>query len=59
MSDHSLGEEIFANIQSQPPLMHLDTTASRPITIYLGEETNTCLTTTSFQVALESKKVSP
>ena len=33
--------------------------ASHPITSYLGEETNTCLTTTSFQVAVENNKVSP
>ena len=33
--------------------------ASRPLASYLGEETNPCLTTTSFQVAVESNKVSP
>jgi len=38
--------------------MQLEAIASRPITSYLGEQTNTCLTTTSFQVVVESKKVS-
>jgi len=39
--------------------MQLAGIASHPIASYLGEETNTCLTTTSFQVAVESNKVSP
>jgi len=39
--------------------MQLEAVASHPITSYLGEETNTCLTTTSFQVAVESSKASP
>ena len=33
--------------------------SSHPITSYLGEETNTHLTTTSFQVVVESSKVPP
>ena len=37
--------------------MQLEANASHPITSYLGEETNTCLTTASFQVVVESKKV--
>ena len=59
MPDHSLSKEIFPSIQSKPPLMQLEAIASRPIASYLGEETNTCLTTTSFQVAVESNKVPP
>jgi len=39
--------------------MQLEAIASRPVTGYLGEETRTCLTTTSFQVAAESDNVSP
>ena len=39
--------------------MQLEAIASLPIASYLGEETNTHLTTTSFQVAVESDKVSP
>jgi len=59
MPDHFFSKEIFPNIQSEPPLMQLEAIASRPITSYLGEGTNSCLTTTSFQVVLESNKVPP
>jgi len=59
MSDHSFSKEIFPNIQSKPPLTQLEAIASPPIASYLGEETNTCLTTTSFQVVTESDRVSP
>jgi len=38
--------------------MQLEATASRPIASYMGEETNTCLITTSFQAVVESDKVS-
>jgi len=59
MPDHSFSKEIFPDIQCKAPLMQLEAIASRPIASYLGEETNTCLTTTSFQVVVESKKVLP
>ena len=59
MPDHSFSKEIFPNIQPKPPLMQLEAISSRPIAGYLGEETNTCLTTISFQVAVESEKVPP
>ena len=59
MLDNPFGEEIFPFIQSKPPLMQLEAISSRPIASYLGEDTNTCLTTTSFQVTVESNKVSP
>jgi len=59
MSDHSFVMEIFPNNQSKPPVMQLEAIASRPIASYLGEETNTCLTTTSFQVVVESNKIPP
>ena len=39
--------------------MQLEAIASRPTASYLGEETNTCLTTTSFQEVVESDKVPP
>jgi len=39
--------------------MQLAAIASRPITSYLGEKTNTHLTTTYFQAVAESDKVSP
>jgi len=41
MPEHYFSKEIFPNIQSKPPLMQFETIASRPITSYLGEETNT------------------
>ncbi|KAK4816402.1 hypothetical protein QYF61_016719 [Mycteria americana] len=50
---------IFPNIQTKPLLMQLEDISSRPITCNLGEETDTDLTTTSFQVVVESDKVSP
>jgi len=37
--------------------MQLKAIASHPIASYLGEETDTCLTTASFQVVVESDKV--
>ena len=39
--------------------MRLEAIASCAIASYLGEETSTCLTTTSFQVGVESSKVPP
>jgi len=38
--------------------MQLEAISSRPIAGYLGEENNTHLSTTSFQVVAESNKVS-
>jgi len=57
MSDYSLSKEVLPSIQSKHTLTQLQDTASHPITAYLGEETNTCLTTTSFQVVAERNKV--
>jgi len=59
MSDHSFSKEIFPKIYSKPPLTQLEAISSRPVASYLGEETNTCLITTSFQVVVESNKVPP
>ena len=59
MPDHSFSKESFPNIQSKPPLKQLEAISSHPVTSYLGEETKTHLTTASFQVAVESDKVSP
>jgi len=53
MPDHSFSGAIFPNIQSKPPLTQLEAIASHPVASYLGEETNTHLTTTSFQVVVE------
>lgn len=46
MSDKSLSEEIFPNIQTPP--VQLEITSSGPITSYLGEETKTLLAAMSF-----------
>jgi len=54
-----LSKEIFPNIQSKLSLMQLEAIDSHPIADCFGGETNTCLTTTSFQVAAKSKKVPP
>jgi len=59
MPDHLFSKEIFPNIQSKPPLIQLEAISSLPIANSLGEETSTCLTTTCFQVVVESDKVSP
>ncbi|KAK4823484.1 hypothetical protein QYF61_002548 [Mycteria americana] len=59
MLDNPFSEVKFPNIQSKPPLMQLEAISSCPITCYLGEETDPHLSTTSFQVVVESDKVSP
>ena len=56
MPDHSFSGKCFPNIQSKPPLTQPEAIASCPITCYLREETNICLATPSFQVAVESDK---
>ena len=59
MLDNLFGEEIITNIQSKSPMMQPEAISACRIDSYLGEETNTHLTTTSFQVVVESDKVSP
>ncbi|KAK4828847.1 LOW QUALITY PROTEIN: hypothetical protein QYF61_000904 [Mycteria americana] len=59
MLDHPFNEEIFPKIQSEPPLVQLEAVSSCPITCYLGEDTDTHLATTSFQVVGDSNKVFP
>ncbi|KAK4818164.1 hypothetical protein QYF61_007606 [Mycteria americana] len=59
MLDNPFSEVKFPNIQSKPPLVQLEAISSRPITCYLGEETDPHLSTTSFQAVVESNKVSP
>ncbi|KAK4818594.1 hypothetical protein QYF61_015456 [Mycteria americana] len=59
MLDNPFSEEIFPNIQSKPPLAQLEAISSCPIACDLGEETNTHLSTTSFQVVVGSEKISP
>ncbi|KAK4821381.1 hypothetical protein QYF61_018919 [Mycteria americana] len=57
--DNPFSKEFFPNIQSKPPLAQLEAVSSCPITCYLGEETDPHLSTPSFQVVVESNKVSP
>ncbi|KAK4811306.1 hypothetical protein QYF61_023358 [Mycteria americana] len=52
-------KKFFPNIHSKPLLTQLEAISSHPIASYLGEETDPHLTTTSFQVVVESNKVSP
>jgi len=59
MPDHSFSKEIYPNIESKSPLTQLEAVASHPIASYLGEETSTHLTTTSFQVVVENNKIPP
>ena len=55
MLDRHFGEESFPNIQPKPPLVQPEALSFCPIACYLGEETNTHLTTASFQVLIESE----
>ena len=57
--DKPFGEDVSPHIQSRPPLAQVEAVSSRPVTCSLGEETDTHLATTSFQVVVESGKVSP
>jgi len=59
MLDNLFSEDIFPNIGSKPPLGQFEAIFSRPVTAYLGEETNPCLTALSCQVVVEREKVSP
>ncbi|KAK4815671.1 hypothetical protein QYF61_005417 [Mycteria americana] len=55
----SVEEVKFPNIQAKSPLVQLEAISSHPMACYLGKETDSHLSTTSFQVAVESDKVSP
>ncbi|KAK4819478.1 hypothetical protein QYF61_004774 [Mycteria americana] len=58
MLDNPFSEEKFPNIPSKPSLVQLEAISSRPITCYLGEETDPHLSTTSFQ-AIDSCAILP
>lgn len=49
----------FPKIHSKPPLSQLEAILSCSVTCYMGEGTNAQLATTSFQIGVESKMVSP
>ena len=59
MLGHLFSEDIFANSQSKSPLVQPEAFPSCPIACYRGEETSPQLPTTSFQVVIESNKMSP
>ena len=52
-------EKFFPKIQPEPPLVQLRATTSHPITCYMREEADSHLTRASFQLVVESYKVSP
>ena len=52
--DHSFREVVFPNIQPELPLAQLVAISSSPITSYKGEEADTHLAATFFQVVVES-----
>ncbi|KAK4806937.1 hypothetical protein QYF61_027304 [Mycteria americana] len=54
MLDNPFGEVKFPNIQSKPPLAQFEAISSRPISCYLGEETDPHLSTASFQLRCPS-----
>ncbi|KAK4825851.1 hypothetical protein QYF61_003102 [Mycteria americana] len=58
MLDNPSSEVKSPNIQSKPLLVQLEAISSRPITCYLGEETDPHLSTTSFQ-AKQSQLLQP
>ena len=57
MPHHPFGEEIFPNIQLEPPLVQLETIPSSRIASYVGEEAEPHLTTTLFQVIVDTYDV--
>ncbi|XP_053940070.1 uncharacterized protein LOC128854090 [Cuculus canorus] len=52
-------EKFFPDVQSDPPLAQLEAIPPCPVPCHLGEEASIHLSTTSFQVVVESNKVSP
>jgi len=57
--EHPFREEIFPNVLLESPQVQLEAIPSCPIASYMAEEANSNLTTASFQVDVESYKVSP
>jgi len=57
--DHSFGEQVFPNIQTEPPLVYLEAIPFRPISCHLGEEANPHLATTSFMAVVKIDQVTP
>ena len=59
MPSQSFRGLILPRIQSEAPMVQIEAITSHPITSYLGKEANLQLITASFQVIVESSKVSP
>ena len=59
MPDLCLAEEIVCNIQPESPLAQLKAIPFSPVASYMAEEADSHLSLASFQVAVESDKVSP
>lgn len=59
MFDNPFLQGVYPNMQSKSPLVQLQANCSCFITCYLEEEANHQLATPSFQVFVESDKVSP
>lgn len=57
--DKPFGEEVFPNTQPKPPVVQLQAISSCPIACDLGQETDTQLTPSSFQAAVEVDKFPP
>lgn len=57
--NHSFRKEIFSNILPESSLTQLKAIPSSPVPSYMGEEVNSHLFITSFQILVENNKVSP
>ena len=59
MPDHCSWEEIFPNIQPEPPLAQFEAIPSSPLTRYVGKEADPHLATISLQRVVEIDEVFP
>lgn len=59
MFNHPFSEEFHPDVQLEAPLAQLEAISTCPITCFLGKETNPLLPIPSFQVIVESYKVTP
>jgi len=59
LAPDSCREEVFPNVQPEPPLAQHEGIPSSLTACYVGEETVSHVTTTFLQVVIESNKVSP
>lgn len=59
MLNKPFGEEIPPDVQPAPPLLQLEAISSLPVSSCLGEKASLDLAAPSFQVIVESDKVTP